>query len=213
MLRCHFFLGRKRSLSLDEFFSYWRERHAYAGERNPLTKRYVQSHRIAEVQADDFFDGVAEVWWENEEAAQESLRISASKFITDEANFVDPGRREFLATTEHEILKPQGKDLIKGVFMIRRHPGLTVAEFRKYWFEVHSPQVLKVPGMRGYVVCPTIDAAYTWAEPRWDGVSHVYWDNLESMAKAFASEEAKPVGEKAISAGSKFFFAREHLIY
>jgi uncharacterized protein (TIGR02118 family) len=213
MLRCHYFLGRKRSLSLDEFFHYWLERHAYAGERSPLTKRYVQSHRIPEVQADDFFDGVAEAWWENQEAAQESLRITASKFIADEANFIDSGRREFLATEEHEILAPQGKDLIKGVFLIRRHPGLTVAEFRKYWLEVHSPLVLKVPGLRGYVVCPTIDAAYTWAEPRWDGVSHVYWDDLESMAMAFASEEAKPVGEKAISAGSKFFFTREHLIY
>ena len=95
MLRCHYFLGRKRSLSLDEFFRYWREQHAYAGERSPLTKRYVQSHRISEVQADDFFDGVAEVWWENEAAAKESLRMTANKFIADEANFVDPGRRSF----------------------------------------------------------------------------------------------------------------------
>jgi uncharacterized protein (TIGR02118 family) len=213
MLRCHFFLGRKRSLSLDQFFRYWREQHANAGERSPLIKRYVQSHRIAEVHADDFFDGIAEVWWENEDAAEESMRLTGNKYIEDEANFVDPGHREFLATTEYEILKPEGKDLIKGAFLIRRHPGLTVAEFRKYWFEVHSPQVLKVPGMRGYVVCPTVDSAYKWAEPRWDGISHVYWDSLESMGQAFASPEAQPVGEKAISAGSKFFFTREHLIY
>lgn len=209
MLRCHCFIGRKPSLSLDEFFRYWNQRNG--AQRNPLIKRYVQSHRIAEVPADDFFDGVAELWLENEAAVRGSL--SANTFIANEANFVDPGRREFLVTDEHEILKPQGKDLIKGVFLIRRHPGLSVAEFRKYWFEVHSPQVLKVPGMRGYVVCPTVDTAYIWAEPRWDGVSHVYWDNLESMTKAFASEEAKPVGEKAISAGSKFFFTREHMIY
>jgi uncharacterized protein (TIGR02118 family) len=213
MLHCHFFLGRKPSLSLEEFFRYWREKHAYAGEHSPLIKRYIQSHRIPDVKGDDFFDGVAEVWWENEAAAQETMRTGGSQFIADEANFVDPGHREFLATIDHEILKPPAGELIKGVFMIRRHPGLTVAEFRKYWFEVHSPQVLKVPGMRGYIVCPTVDAAYAWAEPRWDGVSHVYWDSVESMAKAFASEQAKPVGEKAISAGSKFFFTREHLIY
>lgn len=46
MIHYHYFITHKPSLSLEEFFHYWREKHPLAGGRTERTRRYIQSHRI-----------------------------------------------------------------------------------------------------------------------------------------------------------------------
>ena len=106
MLKLTFCLRRLPSLSLEEFQDYWLNKHA------PLVRtlqpvlgmtRYVQLHRLAGDLADGMrrvrdapepYDGVAELWWHNEEtwraASRNPMAREANRLLLeDEAKFID----------------------------------------------------------------------------------------------------------------------------
>ena len=105
MLKLTFCLRRKPGLSLAEFQDYWLNKHG------PLVRRlqpalgmvrYVQVHRddelglgMAKVRgAPEPYDGVAELWWESEEAFRASGRTPEGReasrlLLEDEARFID----------------------------------------------------------------------------------------------------------------------------
>jgi uncharacterized protein (TIGR02118 family) len=109
--------------------------------------------------------------------------------------------------------QPQPGTGIKGIFMVKRRVGITLKDFRKQWREAHGPATLKVPGVRGLGQSLTVDPAYTWAEPRWDGVAHVWFDDAAAAEAAMASPEMKAVGEDGLVGSATFFFAAENLIW
>ena len=75
MIHYHYFITHKPSISLEEFFRYWNQKHPLAAPRHELTRRYIQSHRV-HAWATRRFDGVAEVWWDNQEAMVEVGRTT-----------------------------------------------------------------------------------------------------------------------------------------
>jgi uncharacterized protein (TIGR02118 family) len=106
VLKLTFCLRRKVGLSLPEFQDYWLNRHG------PLVRRlqpalgmvrYVQVHRrddelglgMAKARgAPAPYDGVAELWWESEEAFRASGRTPEGReagrlLLEDEAKFID----------------------------------------------------------------------------------------------------------------------------
>ena len=106
MLKLTFCLRRLPSLSLEEFQDYWLNKHA------PLVRtlqpvlgmtRYVQLHRHAGDLADGMrrvrgapepYDGIAELWWANEEAWRAASRNPMAReanrlLLEDEAKFID----------------------------------------------------------------------------------------------------------------------------
>lgn len=119
MLKLTFCLRRLPTLTLPEFQDYWLNRHG------PLVRRlqpalgmvrYVQLHRIdsdlgvgmAKVRgAPEPYDGVAELWWESEEAflaargpdAREAGRL----LLEDEAKFIDLPRSPLWLNREQVI--------------------------------------------------------------------------------------------------------------
>jgi uncharacterized protein (TIGR02118 family) len=214
MIHYHYFITHKPSISLEEFYKYWHDRHPLAAPRHELTRRYIQSHRVHALGGDAIFDGVAEVWWDNQETMIEVGKATGRKFRADEPNFIDMTRVESLATTDVVIKGPPPPGAaVKGIFVIKRRIGLTLPSFRKQWREVHAPAVLKAPGVAGYVQSLTLDAAYTWAEPRWDGVAHLWFPDADAAGKALASAEMKAAGEDGLVGSSAAFFARENLIW
>jgi uncharacterized protein (TIGR02118 family) len=214
MIHYHYFITHKPDLSLEEFFRYWRERHPLAAPRAELTRRYIQSHRISTPGGNATYDGVAEVWWDNPEAMQEVGRLTGRQFRADEPNFIDMTRVESVATTEVVIKEqPAPGTAVKGIFLVKRRDGLTLKDFRKQWREIHAPAVMKAPGVLGYVQCLTLDAAYTWAEPRWDGVAHLWFADAAGAEKAMASAEMKAAGKDGLVGTAAIFFARENLIW
>jgi uncharacterized protein (TIGR02118 family) len=214
MIHYHYFITHKPSLSLEEFYRYWREKHPLAGGRTELTRRYIQSHRIPEPDGDCIYDGVAEVWWDNADAMVEAGRTTGRKFRADEPNFIDMTRVESLATNDTVIKEqPAPGTAVKGIFVVKRRVGITLADFRKQWREVHGPLTLKVPGLRGLVQSLTVNAAYMWAEPRWDGVAHLWFDDAAAAKTAMASVEMRASGADGLVGSGSFFFARENLIW
>jgi uncharacterized protein (TIGR02118 family) len=214
MIHYHYFITHKPSLSLEEFFRYWREKHPLAGGRDQITRRYIQSHRIPEPGGDAIYDGVAEVWWDNPEAMVEVGRTSGRKSRADEPNFIDLTRVESLATNDVVIKEqPAPGTGVKGIFLVKRRVGITLADFRKQWREVHGPQTLTVPGIRGLVQSLTVNAANMWAEPRWDAAAHLWFDDAAAAGKAMASAEMRSSNDDGLVGSGTVFFARENLIW
>ena len=106
VLKLTFCLRRKPGLSLPEFQDYWLNKHG------PLVRRlqpalgmvrYVQVHRrddelglgMAKVRgAPEPYDGIAELWWESEDAFRASGRTPEGReagqlLLEDEARFID----------------------------------------------------------------------------------------------------------------------------
>ncbi|MGH7933109.1 MAG: EthD family reductase [Candidatus Binataceae bacterium] len=219
MLHVHYFITRKSSLDEGAFHRYWRETHGPIAGRIPQLHMYVQSHRVPLQGTNSPYDGEAEVLVDGLGAMAE-LRKSREYLegaLVDERNFIDLTRVEWMVTQDHAILDgPTGGTLVKGVWQLKRKPGMALDEFRKYWIEVHGTLGGKLPGLRRYIQSHLIDDAYLYAEPRYDGVAQLWFDSLDAMRAAFAS----PQGQELAADGPKFtdlsmlknFAAQEHIV-
>ena len=179
----------------------------------------MQSHRIPYAGTNSLFDGEAEVLIESLDALAE-MRKSAEYLdgaLTDERNFIDLRSVEWMMTRDHVIVEgPTGSPLVKNVYQIKRMPGMALDEFRKYWIEVHGGLGSKLPGLRRYVQSHLIDEAYLYAEPRYDGVAQLWFENVEAMRAAFESPQGKALaadGPKFIDTSAlRYFVAQEHIV-
>ena len=120
MLKLTFCLRRLPSLSLAQFQDYWLNKHG------PLVRRlqpalgmvrYVQVHRLDSDLADGMrrvrgapepYDGVAELWWESEEAFRAARRTPEAReagrlLLEDEARFIDLPRSPLWLNQEHLV--------------------------------------------------------------------------------------------------------------
>ncbi len=192
MLHILYFITRKPSLSDEEFHRYWKETHGPIAARIAQTWRYEQSHRIPLEGTNSPYDGAAEAWIEDQ-AAMDALRTSTEYVngaLADEPNFIDMNRVEWLVTHDHVIKDgPQTPHQVKGIFQLKRKPGMNLEDFRQYWIEVHGPIVCELPGLQRYVQCHTIDAAYSYAEPKWDGVAQLWVEDLAAWDTLVNSKE------------------------
>jgi uncharacterized protein (TIGR02118 family) len=219
MIHIHYFITRKEPLDDAAFHRYWRETHGPIAARIKQLRMYVQSHRIPYSGTNSTYDGEAEVLIDSIDALAE-LRNSREYLdgaLADERNFIDLKRVEWMATQDHVIVEgPSGGSLVKGVYQLKRMPGMALDEFRKYWIEVHGGLGSKLPGLRRYVQSHLIDEAYLYAEPRYDGVAQLWFDNTDAMRAAFASAPGKALaadGPQFIDTGALGnFVAQEHVV-
>ena len=122
MLKITFCLVRKAELTRKEFQLYWREHHAplVAAAREALgIKRYVQCHtvrtsvdaavRTGRGMPEDDYDGVAELWFDSEEALiatfgdPEGARHGAI-LLEDEGKFIDFARSRIFFGKENVVI-------------------------------------------------------------------------------------------------------------
>lgn len=111
--------------------------------------------------------------------------------------------------------------MVKLIAFLKRKPGTSADEFRRYWKEVHGPLVESVPEfmrhVRRYVQSHTI--SYTVpgvASPPspFDGVGELWFDTLDDVARAYSEPQMVdvllPDGLKFFDpAGSLFFVVEE----
>jgi len=126
VLKLTFCLRRLSTLSLAEFQDYWLNRHG------PLVRslqpalgmlRYEQLHRLDGELADGIrrvrdapepYDGVAELWWESEEAYRAAARKPEARkagrvLLEDEAKFIDLPRSPIWLNREEVIYPSLGR--------------------------------------------------------------------------------------------------------
>jgi uncharacterized protein (TIGR02118 family) len=120
VLKLTFCLRRLPPLSVAEFQDYWLNKHG------PLVRRlqpslgmvrYVQVHRRSDALGEGMskvrgapepYDGIAELWWENEESFRASGRTAEGReagrlLLEDEAKFIDLARSPLWLNTEHVV--------------------------------------------------------------------------------------------------------------
>ena len=138
MIHVLYFITRKPDMDEAKFHRYWREVHAPIVVKIPQLRRYVQSHRIDTTRTNSAYDdnvstydGVAEVHLDGLDAFAALLKTREylEGALADEQNFLDLTRVEWMATTDHVMLDgPTGGKLVKGVWQLKRKPGMSADE-------------------------------------------------------------------------------------
>jgi len=81
-------------------------------------------------------------------------------------------------------------------FMVRK-PGMTHAEFMRYWLDVHAPMALQVPGMRGMICNEVTTASHgrleipSGPQVTIDGVAESWKEEASSLQNPDAPAAAK----------------------
>lgn len=123
MIKISYLMRRLPHLSLEEFQSYWSEKHPQAAPADAFSvlgvKRYVQvlpletetrnlviGPRTGLVEP---FDGIAELWVESEESLEHDWSTEKAKeyvgiFFKDEQNFIDWTRSTILVSKENVVM-------------------------------------------------------------------------------------------------------------
>ena len=241
MIRIVFLLRRRAGLSLDEFHTYWRDEHgplAASFQTKLGIQRYTQSHRVddpfnAAIAAarggmEPPYDGVAELWWESEDAlaaassTPEGQRAGAA-LLADEAAFIDlPASPLWLAheypqvsPAEPVVARPTST-IVKLHFPLRHPPSMTLEDAQRYWRVQHGPLIRSMApamGMIRYQQVHRYESAFeaalreargTTVEP-YTGHAEAWFDR-RTLGGA---PEAAAAGERAVEDEARFIdFAR-----
>lgn len=101
--------------------------------------------------------------------------------------------------------------MIKLIGFLRRKDGTSIAEFQRYWREVHAPMIAAAPGLRRYIQSHAIAEVYDIYPQEWDGMAEAWFDDLAAYEAAAASETWRAATADAANfvGASARLFARE----
>jgi uncharacterized protein (TIGR02118 family) len=69
-------------------------------------------------------------------------------------------------------------------------PGMTVAEFQRYWVEEHAVRYAsKIPQIRKYLIDTTTGFELGGGDPKWQGVAEIWLANEEEQVASLQSPE------------------------
>src|ERR671919_500751 len=105
--------------------------------------------------------------------------------------------------------------MIRLIFVLRRKPGMSRAEFQQYWREVHGPLVAKhatTLNIHRYVQVHTLDdpindqlaGARGAMEPIYDGVAELWWTNHEAFVAASGRAEGRAAAKELVEDEGRF---------
>ena len=80
--------------------------------------------------------------------------------------------------------------MLKFVVVLYRRKDLTRERFRAVLRDEHGAMAERVPGLRRYVQNHVVDDP-TRRHPGWDAVVELFWDDWESMEKAWLTAEGR----------------------
>ncbi len=220
MLKLVSILQRRPDREVAEFQDYWRNTHAAIVARLPGLKRYVQCHTLLAgyQKLTPAADGIAELWFDDTAALRaldgtpELAAVNA-----DEAHFIDGVRHQRLFLDEHVIKNgPMHPDGVKNIEFVRRKAGMPVADFQRYWREVHGPLGASIATVTRYVQNHARASSYRdGREPPLDGLALTWFESTAAMrASANSTEYATTRDDERnfLTEPLDFIITREHVI-
>ncbi len=225
MIHEFIFCVPKPGMPVEDFHDYWVRVHAveYVARIHQI-RQYVVDTRVP-------FDGdlgdpplphqgIAELWLDNEEEHMAALR--SDEFLqgarADEPRWAAFWQTIFLDTVAHEIVPgaPDGGG-VKMTTLIKRRPGLALAEYREATLDGYGQAVGGIPGLRRYLHCHADDWAYTFGEAPFDSIEQIWFDDLDALRAGLASryhaERVRPARQAIADPRLVFSLtAREHWI-
>ena len=185
----------KPGMTTAEFQDYWVHVHAVKfASRIPQIRRYLIDTRI------DFdgdagtpplpHQGIAEIWLENEQEQLASLQ--SDEFLhgarLDEPNWAAFWLAIVIDTTAHEVLAGDvAPDGVKVTTLLKRRPGLPLADYRDASLTGYAPVANGLPGLRRHLHCHTRDGAYVFGESSFDSVEQWWFDDVAAVRAALRS--------------------------
>jgi hypothetical protein len=185
----------KPGMTTAEFQDYWVHVHAVKfASRIPQIRRYLIDTRV------DFdgdvgqpplpHQGIAEIWLENEQEQLASLQTE--EFLhgarADEPNWAAFWLSIVIDTTAHEILAGDpSPDGVKITTLLKRRPGLSLADYHEASLTAYAPVANGLPGLRRHLHCHTRDGAYVFGEAGFDSVEQWWFDDVASLRAALGS--------------------------
>ena len=114
--------------------------------------------------------------------------------------------------------------MIRLVFLLRRRPELSLAEFQRYWREEHGPLVASFATKLDIVkyvqvhaveddLNEAIRAARGGMEPGYDGVAELWWHSLDAFEAALGSEAGQAAGAALLEDEAKFIDLPQSPLY
>lgn len=122
--------------------------------------------------------------------------------------------------------------MVKLVYVIRAHPGISREEFHRYWREEHAPKVAAAAGALGarrYVQSHTLDSPLNDAlldgrggmVRAFEGITEVWWDSIDGLIAALGTPEGQEAGAMLAADEAQFidfeassvFLTEEHEVF
>ena len=198
MIHQFIFGAPKPGWSTAEFQDYWLNVHAvkYASRIKQIRK-YLIDRRVptsADAGSPPLpHQGIAEIWLANEEEQLASLR--SEEFLQgarlDEPNWAAFWSTIVLDTTAHEIVAGPAPTAepgwVKLTTLLKRAPGLDLADYRRRSLQEYAPVVNELPGLRRHLHCHTRDGYYVFGEASFDSIEQLWFDDVAALEAAVAS--------------------------
>jgi len=92
----------------------------------------------------------------------------------------------------------RGGITLKVLAVIYKRLDMSRDEFVRYWRQVHAPLAKQMPGVRRYIINPTLEAFGPGAPPL-DGVAELWFDDAAAARSAFASAAGRATTEDLVN--------------
>ncbi len=79
--------------------------------------------------------------------------------------------------------------MFKLIILLRKKENMTDEEFSKYFLDIHAPLAKKMPQLRKYVA--NLVRRPPSREPEYNGIAELWFDDTDSMKKAFGTPEGQ----------------------
>lgn len=194
MIHLLFLFKRRDDVDRQELLRCWRDVHAPLVAGLPGVRRYIQDTVLTVPGSDAPYDGVEEIWVDDESVLDGLPHYAADAEAARAGigGLIDAARSVTLRTTDHVVHagRPIGREdaLPKRMTFFKRKPGLGREDMLRYWRGTHGPLAASVPGLRRYVQSALLPAACVSAEPRFDGAAQI-WIEDDAALRALVNSK------------------------
>jgi uncharacterized protein (TIGR02118 family) len=113
--------------------------------------------------------------------------------------------------------------MVKVSVLLKRKPGTSPEEFRRYWRDVHGPLLLKqrtlMRYIRKYVHCQSIAEAFAdvpGVSSQFDGIAELWGDSIDDVKRGLAepayAQVIRPDEEKFLDVPNCVFLVTEEVV-
>lgn len=78
--------------------------------------------------------------------------------------------------------------MINAFTLLKRKPGLSVAEFQRYWRHEHADLIARLPGVKRYVQSHVLGEYHQGKEPIYDGIAELSVNNSQAFREISTSD-------------------------
>lgn len=107
--------------------------------------------------------------------------------------------------------------MVKLVSCITKKPGMSDADFFRYWKHAHAAIGAKIPGLRKFVQSHRVNVPGDTHAPDYDGMAELWFENVEALLAARDSREWKESTEDEANfidhPKVAYFVSEEHVIF